>query len=97
MAARLLERDGELATIELLLDGARTGNGAVVLIEGPTGIGKTGLLHAVRDLAAGRPSLADEARRELEARMQRCLPNGPLPWLIGLGADAVAAELAAET
>jgi hypothetical protein len=28
--------------------------------------------------------------------MQRFLPDAPLTWMIGLGADAVAAELASE-
>jgi hypothetical protein len=28
--------------------------------------------------------------------MRRFLPDAPLTWMIGLGADAVAAELAAE-
>jgi hypothetical protein len=37
----LLEREAEFARLEVLLDRAPAGHGAVVTIEGPTGIGKT--------------------------------------------------------
>jgi glyoxylase-like metal-dependent hydrolase (beta-lactamase superfamily II) len=52
--------------------------------------------EVVRRLARGRPQLDDTARLELEAAMQSFLPDAPLTWMIGLGADAVAAELATE-
>jgi len=39
--------------------------------------------------------LSDAAKAELEAAMTAFLPFAPLTWMIGLGADAVAAELAA--
>jgi glyoxylase-like metal-dependent hydrolase (beta-lactamase superfamily II) len=55
----------------------------------------TAYREAVRDLAGGRPSLTDAARRELEARMSTVLSNDRLARFISLGADAVAAELAA--
>lgn len=45
----LLERDGELAAIESVIDAAATG-GRLLAIEGPPGIGKTSLLSEVRDL-----------------------------------------------
>ena len=45
-------------------------------------------------LAAGQPQLTDEAKTELEEAMRAFLPGAPLTWMIGLGADAVAAELA---
>jgi glyoxylase-like metal-dependent hydrolase (beta-lactamase superfamily II) len=48
----------------------------------------------VRRLAGGEPQLPEEARAELDAQMQAFLPGAPLTWMIGLGADAVAAELA---
>lgn len=51
--------------------------------------------EAVRRLAAGAPSLSDGQRAELTALMTAFLPGAPLAWMIGLGADAVAAELAA--
>jgi glyoxylase-like metal-dependent hydrolase (beta-lactamase superfamily II) len=47
-------------------------------------------------LAAGAAALTDARREELTAVMTRFLPDAPLTWMIGLGADAVAAELAAE-
>jgi glyoxylase-like metal-dependent hydrolase (beta-lactamase superfamily II) len=67
--------------------------------------GDTGLLRrqrqyllmfreAVGRLAAGAPSLGDAQKRELTQTMARFLPGAPLDWLVGLGADAVAAELA---
>jgi glyoxylase-like metal-dependent hydrolase (beta-lactamase superfamily II) len=52
--------------------------------------------ETVRRLAAGAPSLTDPQREELTAVMTRFLPDAPLTWMIGLGADPVAAELAAE-
>jgi glyoxylase-like metal-dependent hydrolase (beta-lactamase superfamily II) len=52
--------------------------------------------EVVRRLAAGSATLTDEQKAELTATMDRYLPEAPLTWMIGLGADAVAAELAAE-
>jgi glyoxylase-like metal-dependent hydrolase (beta-lactamase superfamily II) len=46
-------------------------------------------------LAGGRPKLTEAAKSELNEAMQAFLPDAPLTWMIGLGADAVAAELAA--
>jgi glyoxylase-like metal-dependent hydrolase (beta-lactamase superfamily II) len=51
--------------------------------------------EVVGRLANGRPVLSDAAKTELETAMQTFLPGAPLTWMIGLGADAVAAELAA--
>lgn len=45
----LLERDGELAAIEGVIDAAATG-GRLLAIEGPPGIGKTSLLSEMRGL-----------------------------------------------
>src|SRR5262249_38060770 len=56
------------------------------------------LLHyreLVRRLAGGPPQLSTEAQAALEAGLRAFLPDAPLTWMIGLGADAVAAELAA--
>lgn len=52
--------------------------------------------EVVQRLADGAPKLSDAAKTDLEAMMRRFLPDAPLTWMIGLGADAVAAELAAE-
>jgi len=51
----------------------------------------------VRRLAGGQPRLPDVASEELEVGMRAFLPDAPLTWMIGLGADAVAAELAGGT
>jgi glyoxylase-like metal-dependent hydrolase (beta-lactamase superfamily II) len=51
--------------------------------------------EAVRRLSGGAPALIDQQREELTQLMSQFLPGAPLTWLVGLGADAVAAELAA--
>jgi hypothetical protein len=50
--------------------------------------------EVVARLSAGGQTLDDGAKSELEQAMQQFLPEGPLVWMIGLGADAVASELA---
>ncbi len=52
--------------------------------------------EAVRRLAAGSPILNDEQKQQLTEIMTQFLPEAPLGWMIGLGADPVAAELAAD-
>jgi DNA-binding CsgD family transcriptional regulator len=47
-AARLLERDEELLAIDVAVRAALVGDGTVVVIEGPAGIGKTSLLNSAR-------------------------------------------------
>jgi glyoxylase-like metal-dependent hydrolase (beta-lactamase superfamily II) len=49
----------------------------------------------IRRLSAGEPQLSEAARSELSTAVQAFLPDAPLTWMIELGADAVAAELAA--
>jgi glyoxylase-like metal-dependent hydrolase (beta-lactamase superfamily II) len=49
----------------------------------------------VRRLSGGHAQLPSPARAELDAAMRAFLPGAPLTWMIGLGADTVAAELAA--
>lgn len=51
--------------------------------------------EVVGRLAAGSPTLTEPQREELPTVMTRFLPGAPLTWMIGLGADAVATELAA--
>jgi hypothetical protein len=63
---------------------------------GFTSEGRWLLPEVVGRLADGAPKLSDAAKTELGATMRRFLPDAPLTWMIGLGADAVAAELAAE-
>jgi hypothetical protein len=50
--------------------------------------------EVVRRLADGAPTLSDDAQAALERAMQRFLPQAPLTWMIGLGANAVATEIA---
>ena len=51
--------------------------------------------EVIRRLSGGQAKLPASARPELDAAMQAFLPGAPLTWMIGLGADAVADELAA--
>jgi glyoxylase-like metal-dependent hydrolase (beta-lactamase superfamily II) len=53
--------------------------------------------EVVARLSGGKPELAEHAKAELDTAMQAFLPTAPLTWMIGLGADAVAAELAGGT
>lgn len=72
-APLLLEREGVLAELGAALSGARRGNGRVVLMQGPAGIGKTRLLAESRDRAQGL------GLRVLSAR------GGPLERTYGFG------------
>ena len=49
----------------------------------------------IRRLSGGEPQLSEAAKSELITALQAFLPDAPLTWMIELGADAVAAELAA--
>lgn len=50
----------------------------------------------VARLGGGRSRLSDQAKADLAEAMQTFLPGAPLTWMVGLGADAVAAELTAQ-
>ena len=50
----VLERERELAEIERALDAAAAGRGQLLVVEGPSGIGKSTLLEAMRARAGGR-------------------------------------------
>ena len=83
---------GELAGVGTLYPGHGAPAGPGVLAEQ-----RRYLLYyreLVRRLADGEPRLPEAAKAELAAGMQSFLPDAPLTWMIGLGADAVAAELA---
>jgi glyoxylase-like metal-dependent hydrolase (beta-lactamase superfamily II) len=89
-----------LDTVTSALDGATLypGHGA------PGGIGMLAdqrrylmmYRETVSRLAAGAPALPDAQHEQLTAVMTRFLPGAPLTWMIGLGANAVAAELAGD-
>lgn len=52
--------------------------------------------ETVRRLAAGAPGLTGAQKAELTQTMSSYLSSAPLDWLVSLGADAVAAEFAAD-
>ncbi|MFE0156298.1 MBL fold metallo-hydrolase [Nonomuraea sp. NPDC059007] len=52
--------------------------------------------ETIKRLACGAPALTDASKQELTRTMAQFSPDARLEWLVGLGADAVAAELAAE-
>jgi DNA-binding CsgD family transcriptional regulator/tetratricopeptide (TPR) repeat protein len=53
-ASPLLERDAELAQIERLLARACSGSGALLVVQGPAGVGKTRLLEAAAQAGHAR-------------------------------------------
>ncbi len=69
----LRERDTELRTAEACLTRAADGGGGVLLVEGSPGIGKTTILRAVTDAAAGRGFRVLRARG---AQLERPFPFG---------------------
>jgi DNA-binding CsgD family transcriptional regulator len=78
--AGLLERERELAALDRLIGDAQDGRGAVVLIEGPAGIGKSRLLAAARERARGMTVLAarcSELEREFSFGAVRQLFEPP--------------------
>jgi predicted ATPase len=50
----LLEREPTLADLSIAVNDAAGGRGSVVLVTGEAGIGKTSLIRAFADEAAGR-------------------------------------------
>ena len=51
----------------------------------------------VESLAHGAGALSEADKTELKMRMENYLPNTKLEFLIGLGADPVATELATQS
>ena len=51
--------------------------------------------EAITAVAGGRAQLTEEEAGRVVTLMERYLPRAPLSWLVGAGAPAVAAELAA--
>lgn len=75
----MLEREGEHATLAALVEGASRGEGAVAMVQGDAGIGKTALLHRARELAvaAGLRPLA-----AVGSELEREYPFGLLHQLL---------------
>ena len=85
--------DGELAGVATLYPGHGDPAGPGIFTEQ-----RRYLLYyreVIRRLSGGQAKLPPSVRPELDAAMQAFLPGAPLTWMIGLGADAVASELAA--
>jgi hypothetical protein len=89
----LLERDGELSSVEALLDEAVAGEGRVILFEGPAGIGKTRLLgearrqdfelHPIGRVESPLGNLAAAPRQGDEGAPEAWLAIAPGPVLSG--------------
>jgi DNA-binding CsgD family transcriptional regulator len=67
LIGELVERETELGEAGEVLDGARGGAGAALLVEGPAGIGKSALIRAIRaNAAAGGFTVMSARGAELE-------------------------------
>ena len=71
--ASLLERERELDVVRNALDRLADGQGSMLLIEGPAGIGKTTLLAAAAELGRRESALVLEARA---GQLEREMPFG---------------------
>ncbi len=94
----LLDRDREIAALDDLIAEAAVGNGRLVLIEGPAGIGKSGLLAGLRERAGLRvlAARASELEREFAFGVVRQLFEADVaarPELALAGAAAPAAAV----
>lgn len=86
---RLMERERELAAIDRALGAARAGTGSLVLIEGPAGIGKSGLLDAAAQRGAAEGLLVLRGRG---AELEQALPFGVARQLLSPALAALAQE-----
>ena len=65
--ALLVERDAHRARLEAAVESAQAGEGSLLVVEGPPGIGKTGLLGAgVAHAAEAGMTIVSARSRELE-------------------------------
>lgn len=81
MTDEILEREVELGRLDGLLDDvAAGGDGAVVLVEGPPGIGKTALLQTAGEQAERRPRLV--VLRGIASELDRDFPFGLVHQLL---------------
>jgi predicted ATPase len=92
----LLEREGELEALRLAVGATRQGSGQLVLVEGAAGVGKSRLLDAAGDAAAGAGLVVLVAQgSELERGVSYGLARELLQPLVGDGSFSGAAALAA--
>lgn len=96
IAPALVGRRGELEALEALLEGARGGHGAVALIGGDAGIGKTRLCRSLKASAAGRQVRVIEGR---SSAAEAAVPYGPfmdaLRFRLGRGESEAAVSVLA--
>lgn len=88
----LIEREPELAALDTLLETARAGAGALLMLEAPAGQGKTALLRELRERGRG---LGMKVLTGTAARLERDFPFGVVPQLFEAefrGADAALAD-----
>jgi DNA-binding CsgD family transcriptional regulator len=81
----LIERDADLGVLSAAIAGAGRGAGALVVIEGPPGIGKSALLGAAREAAAARGIGVLSARG---GELERAFPYGVARQLLERAASA---------
>jgi DNA-binding CsgD family transcriptional regulator len=79
----LLERGSEIAAVDAALASARAGSGAVLVVEGPAGIGKTAIVEEARGLAervgaSVRVARGGSLEREIAHGVARQLLEPPL-------------------
>ncbi len=100
MPAPLVQRDSELAALDRRLARVRGGEGLVVVVEGPAGIGKSCLLRATAQRAAGSGvrvlgavggPLEQEAGWGIVRQLFASVRNAPEWGDIAVGAAALAA------
>jgi DNA-binding CsgD family transcriptional regulator len=84
-AGSLVERELELSALAGAVDAARAGDGRVVVLHGPAGVGKTALLSALRGSARERGFTVLSARG---SELERSYPHGVARQLV----DRIVAE-----
>jgi DNA-binding CsgD family transcriptional regulator len=85
----LVEREAELAAIAEVVGRAARGSGAITLIEGPAGVGKTRLIQAAGELAATEPV---RVLRSRGGELERSFPFGVAVQLFGAAVAALGGE-----
>ncbi|WP_329062063.1 helix-turn-helix transcriptional regulator [Amycolatopsis sp. NBC_01480] len=77
----MLERESELAVLNRVVGDAAAGTGAVVLVSGPRGSGRTALLDALAGMAGDAPGA--RVRRAVGAEPEHGFPFGIVRQLFG--------------